>query len=382
MFMEKIEAARVTCDLFAVTKGFDGNGGSAVDRGSKPRTANEAEARAYADFIRRKNDLPELGKAELQHKGGTGRWATSHFHYVGATYGEEISRGEYEAGAYSVLFPGANQMRAAVTFETLDESGDVLTSSTMPVEPKKGGIVWGKDDVRKACGPIVKVKAARTPTPRTRKAAPTVAEQDKRRRAVMRALKLRAELRREREISQDRWRQIMGKPSLRGATVARQMPEAITPTHVAQSAPDAILIDLAAAERMMRGEDYVAPPTAIQAECAVNAPCGAVRRSSAHERAIRRAWAERKARREAEADWEAAYSEAKAAQWQAVSDAQAAHDRTRLAESIAEDHLRMREQMRAMLAALERRAEAAEAENAELWAEIEKLTAPAPAFAA
>jgi hypothetical protein len=36
----------------------------------------------------------------------------------------------------------------------------------------------------------------------------------------------------------------------------------------------------------------------------------------------------------------------------------------------------MRDDMRGMLAALERRAEMAEAENAELWAEIEALTAP------
>lgn len=38
--------------------------------------------------------------------------------------------------------------------------------------------------------------------------------------------------------------------------------------------------------------------------------------------------------------------------------------------------------MRMQLAALERRAEMAEAENAELWAEIETLTAPVPALAA
>ena len=546
MFMQKIEAARVTCDLFAVTKGFDGNGGSAVDRGSKPRTANEAEARAYADFIRRKNDLPELGKAELQHKGGAGRWATSHFHYVGATYGEEISRGEYQEGAFSVLFPGANQMRAPVTFETLDESGDVLTSSTMPVEPKKGGIVWGKDDVRKACGPVAKAKAARTPTPRTRKAAPTMAEQDKRRRAVLMALSLRARLRRARDIAADRLCQI-AELTGKAASARQNAEERAKAPDAPATAPDAILSDLAAAERLMRGEVYVAPrplsmreafqalyciarrdkltgadllhaacdltgephetfkcwqasrlhiavtraletvepmrrklalsvlngwghgnpyrspamdspryagwirtvrranalrkrladagrleldagnwvqrvlplpvtpeptPTAIQAECAVNAPCGAVRRTPAHERAIRRAWSERCARREAEADalmWarvaEIRQGKRKAAVAKAMrlardlatakqraigleirndqvrqslqGERNAAEDRARLAEQIAEDHLRMREEVQEALRATDARLKAAEAENAQLWAEIEALTAPA-----
>ena len=65
----------------------------------------------------------------------------------------------------------------------------------------------------------------------------------------------------------------------------------------------------------------------------------------------------------------------------AMSDARLAEalrnaDKARLAEQIAEDHLRMREAMRGQLCAMERRAEAAEAENAELWAEIEALTAP------
>ena len=542
MFMQKIEAPRVTCNLFDVVKGWTGTGLSS----NAPRQAGEAEARAYADFIRRKCDLPELSRPTLHSQtigGGRGSWG--HFHYIGATYGDQVKPSEYcsetreripaqyAPGAFSVLFPGANQMRAKVTLETLGDDGEAISSQTMPVEPKKGGIVWSKDDVRKACGPVAKVKAARTPTPRTRKAAPTMAEQDKRRRAVMRALKLRAELRREREISQDRWRQVMGKPSLRGTASARQMPEdcvgaasgapvaakaarkphawpqrAASPMRdlfralygkaraegltgaalyqaaidltgkpaetfhgpIAQRLYNAVAKARENAEPMRyklgrlvlncwgHGSPYRAPmmdsprfaawqrttgradalrdrlkaagrlefdagnwvvrvlPLPVTPEPAP-APTAIARkyRALGHERAIKRAWAERKARREAQwqaAEWEEAQHRAwsegvghkikrrravlkaremQSGKWErnlayraereiaevAMANEAAAKDRARLAESIAEDHLRMREQMRGMLAALERRAEAAEAENAELWAEIEKLTAPA-----
>lgn len=383
MFMQKIELPAVTCDLFAVTKGFDGNGGSAVDRGSKPRTANEAEALAYADFIRRKNDLPDIGKPDLQRKGGyTGRGRSCPFIYVGATYGQHLGRGEYEAGAFSVLFPGANQMRQVVTMETLDESGEVLTSSTMPVEPKKGGIVWGKDEVRKACGPVAKVKAARTPTASQRtpiRINKRKAAIEPRRRALARAWNLRAMLRDERAISDARLAEI---DAMRAD--ARQMPEdcaaPATPTHVAPMLSDAILSDLAAAERLMSGAGYVAPkPRKV--------------RALGHERAIRRAWAERKARRYAEqgaAAFRSMLEVTEAAHKRAeheiavrcdqvaslVNETQRLQDRAEFAEQEAAEAKAMRDEMRGMLAALERRAEMAEAENAELWAEIEALTAP------
>lgn len=302
--------------------------------------ANENEARAYADFIRRKNGLPDLGAPELQHSGGYGRWATGHFHYVGATYGQEMSRGEYEPGAYSVLFPGANQMRAAVTLETLDEAGEVISSQTMPVEPKKGGVVWSKDDVRQACGPVAKVKAARTPTRVKRGATPThsAGEANKRRRAVLMALRLRKRLRRAEQVSADRFREI--------ARLTRE--DCAMRPDTPETAPDAILSDLAAAEALMRGEGYVRPtvdeaapvPTAIQRR----------ERTPAHERAIRRAWAERKAARAMRFNAELMRDRA------AINNRAAEYERDR--------------------------AEAAEAENAQLWAEIETLTAPVEALAA
>ena len=419
MFMEKIDLPRVTCDLFGVTKGFEGNGGAGIDTGKGPRMATMAEAEAYADFIRRKNNLPEIGKPRLHHVGGyTGRGRTCAFHYVGATYGEETDRAgynsdtkqktpaQYEPGAYSVLFPGANMMRATVTMETLDDDGEVVSSQTMPIEPKKGGVVWSKDDVRKACGPVAKPeKAKRASTVAKRRAAPTM---DKRRRAVLLALKLRAELRRERAISASRFGHIMDLTrDLHGVGGAESREDCAAPVTAADApatAPDAILSDLAAAEALMRGEGYVAPlpvtpeadPTAIQSS----------KRTPAHERMIRRAWAERKAAREARyqaEEWEEAQHRAwsegighKIKRRRAVLKARELHqrlpaeqrladrakDQARLAESIAEDHLRMREDVQRVLRATEARLAAAEAENAQLWAEIEALTAPVPALAA
>ena len=418
MFMAKIECAPVTCDLFGVTKGFEGNGGAGVDTGKGPRMATMAEAEAYADFIRRKNNLPEIGKPRLHHVGGyTGRGRTCAFHYVGATYGEETDRAgynsdtkqktpaQYELGAYSVLFPGANMMRATVTMETLDDAGEVVSSQTMPVEPKKGGVIWSKDDVRKACGPVAKVKAARKPTVAKRRAGPTC---DKRRRAVLMALKLRAELRRERAISASRFGHIMDLTrdlhGVGGAESRENCAATVSAPDALATLPDAILSDLAAAEALMRGEGYVAPlpvtpeaaPTAIQR----------AKRTPAHERAIRRAWAERKARRVAQwqaAEWEEAQHRAwsegvghKIKRRRAVLKARELHqrlpaeqrlvdranDRRRLAVQEAAEALAAREDLKRMLAAAEARLAAAEAENAQLWQEIEGLTAPVPALAA
>lgn len=552
MFMEKIEAPRVTCDLFGVEKGFYGCGSGSSITGDKPRAATETEARAYADFIRRKCGLPDLGKPNMHTATiGGGRGQRGHFHYVGATFGQVLSGGgwegeagnrhyvpaQYEPGAFSVLFPGANMMQATVTLETLDDAGEVVSSQTMPVEPKKGGLVWSKDDVRKACGPVAKAKAARkAPTVAKRRAAPTV---DKRRRAVLLALRLRKQLRISRDIAFERLQQL-AENSRQNAAKRAARPDAPAP------APDAILGDLAAAEAMMRGEGYVAPrplsmreafgalyciarrdklagadllhaacdltgephetfkcPRACRLHTAVtraledpegmryrlqrnvlnawgarhglrspamdsprfeawrrvsaradalrkrladagrleydagNWVCAvlplpvtpepaptvdeagatptaiqASKRTSAHERAIRHAWAERKAAREYRASFlmhrdarNAADDAAKGLAYD-LDRAKAAHDRmeaealrvsdicrerdaqlaaakdqARLAEHEAREALAAREDLQRLLRDAEARLAAAEAENAQLWAEIETLTAPAAALA-
>jgi hypothetical protein len=422
MFMQKIEAPAVTCNLFDTVKGWQGTGSSS----NAPRAAGEAEARAYADFIRRKNNAPDLGKPAM-HSETIGKGRGAHFYYVGATYGQELAKpewcskarayvgGEYEAGAFSVLFPGANMMRQGVTLETLDDAGEVISSQTMPIEPKKGGVVWAGDDVRAIVGKVAKPAKARQPrkaTPTASQAAPTC---DKRRRAIMLALKLRAELRRERAISASRFGHIMDLTrdlhGVGGAESREDCAALVSASDTPATAPDAILSDLAAAAAMMRGEGYVAPaplpvapdapPTAIQAK-----------RTPAHERAIRRAWAQRKEARAAMAaynasgddrralhkerdDWQGRAQRLQAKRRRAVLKARdlqtrlyaehrlvdRANDRRRLAESIAEDHLRMREELQRVLADAERRLAAAEAENAQLWAEIETLTAPQPVLA-
>lgn len=127
------------------------------------------------------------------------------------------------------------------------------------------------------------------------------------------------------------------------------------------------------------------------------------KRSPAHERAIRRAWAERKARREADvhlrigaAQYEHVKGElerVKALEASTTSLAlemseeaakrrRAVEDRARLAEQEAAEALAAREDLKRLLADAEARLAAAEAENAQLWAEIETLTAPQPALAA
>ncbi len=524
MFMQKIELPRVTCDLFGVKSGFYGSGNGGHITGDKPRAATEDEARAYADFIRRKNGLPDLGTPALQHTGYCrGQAPGQHFHYRGATFGQHLGGGEYEAGAFSVLFPGANTMRATVTMETLDDAGEVVSSQTMPVEPKKGGVVWSREDVRKACGPVAKAKAARKAPTRIKRGA-TV---DKRRRLTLKAMNLRAMLRDERAMSDARLAEIVELQ--RQLAEARQKPEepAARPDASA-TAPDAILSDLAAAEALMRGEGYVAPrplsmreafsalyriarrdglkdadlldaacdltgephetfkcPRACRLHTAVTraiqapepmrerlarqvlncwghgnpfrspamgsprfrawranvsradalrkrladagrleydagnwvvrvlplpvtpeeAPTAihAGKRTPAHERAIRRAWAERKARRSADvhlrigtAQYEHVKGElervkaleactrslASEMSEESAKRMRAVEDRARLAEQEAAEALAAREDLKRMLAAVEQRLAAAEAENAQLWAEIETLTAPAQALAA
>ena len=153
------------------------------------------------------------------------------------------------------------------------------------------------------------------------------------------------------------------------------------------------------------------PPTSEQAP---------PKRTPAHERAIRRAWAERKARREAREvaqgywqRWEEmradrdrhaqetlneiggamilkakrrravlAAREAKRSARYFIRQSGAHYDRAINAEHEAREALAAREDLKRMLADAEARLAAAEAENAQLWSEIETLTAPTSALAA
>ena len=124
----------------------------------RPRAACNDEVSAYVDWLRDRLELPAMGEPDLQwHQPRD--WRKGECYCIGATYGAGLSisgRREYADGSYSVLMPGANRMRQRVTMETLDDSGAIIATSTLPPEPRKGGIIWTRDQVRAAAGPVTK----------------------------------------------------------------------------------------------------------------------------------------------------------------------------------------------------------------------------------
>ena len=280
-------------NLFNVTTGIE-NACSV-----KPRAANDDEIKAYMEWQRQRHGLPEVQEGcELHFRDhNTGRTrSTLHRVCIGATFGamtsgarwegegreREYIQAQYENGAYSVIMPGWNAHRAQVTMETLDEAGEIVTSSTLPVEPKKGGIIWDKKAVHAAVGPIAKPKKARK-----RKAAPTVETETP-------------------EIV---------------ATVAQESEEAVTPVRECAEPVEAL------SEAQNGPSEPVSNPDELQGECmaafietleplpaqSAATPTAHIKRSPAHERAIRRAWKERSLRRSAAKAANMHYADAKAA---------------------------------------------------------------------
>ena len=115
-------------------------------RNDKPRQPNAAELKAYLCWVadRRGINVPSDAK----------------FH----PHGIESEN----LGGLVMEMPGYGEVQT-VTMETLDDAGDVIASQTLPIEPKKGGVVWNREAVRKAHGPIAK-PARKT---RTKAAPPT-----------------------------------------------------------------------------------------------------------------------------------------------------------------------------------------------------------------
>lgn len=155
--------------------------------GGKPRPANDSEVSAYMRWQRERRGLPAMEGMELEwrtYPGSRGQRLC-----IGATFGKKVQErrqitpprweggtyfpGEYqtelwENGAYSLVMPGHNAHKQAVTFESLDDAGNVERAQTLPMEPKKGGVIWSRDDVRKAHGPVEKVRkprASKAPIP-------------------------------------------------------------------------------------------------------------------------------------------------------------------------------------------------------------------------
>lgn len=247
-------------NLFDVTPGFKGN------KNDKPRTATEDEIFAYAHWLRVSRCLPNFPGATL-------RWRLQARGVdpvcVAVTFG-----GDKETGAYSLLLPGYASHRDKVTFETLGDDGEPETSQTLPVEPKKGGVIWDKAAVWKACGPVEKpAKGKRA------KAAPPI-------------------------------------PVAAPAVEPVEEQEGLAPTcdksepAIAPVAPPAVDLEAITA-RLDALEQALATLSAVSVDdreittrpvvVTEVASCDHLpKRTPAHERAIRRAWAERKARRYAQ----------------------------------------------------------------------------------
>lgn len=360
--------ASAICDLFAVEPG------SVEHLASKPRNATEREVRAYFDWLRRRADLPDLGAMALQASGTFGdvggRYNAA---CQGATFGKQLkpakwegqvhTPAQFEDGAYSIPMPGYQRQPARVTLETLDEAGEVVASSTLPVEPKKGGVIWTAADVRKAHGPIAKPARAKRATPAPIEGIGVPAG------CAPEPVEAACE-------------------PIAAATPAPELEIALYGPEIApeaQSEPEAdplpaILARLEALEAAIATlpVETEATPTVAKRE-----------RSPAHERAVRRAWAERRERRTAavhlrigQAQYDAVVAERDAlrAELQRARSAVEAADRSaqqhwREAEAVMGRRIAATGRARRLLAA-SRRAETVQRQRADvLAAQLAKVRA-------
>lgn len=276
-------------DLFNVTRTIDN------PLGKGPRSANDAEVKAYMRWQAEKRGLHLFDDIELEWTARAKYQRGSHAGAIciGATFGGWYQEGqsrEYENDSYSILMPGHDAHRANVTMETLDDAGEVLAASTMPIEPKKGGVIWSKEDVRKAAGPIAKPRAARKAkvVPETRQQEATGAQE-----ALSRPLDAPepAEALEGAEIApaepSNETCELPGDPVAALATRIEALEARLAALSVESSAPPTVGVEAAPATN-----------PDIQADMSTAAPTMA-KRTPAHERAIRRAWvARQEARRQ------------------------------------------------------------------------------------
>jgi hypothetical protein len=308
MHFSKIKAATVPSlfDVYHDNASLCGRSGK-----TGPRAAVAQEIRAYAAWLASKAGLYPFNTSEVI--GGGIAWRSRHHEPVmGVTYGEQRGRNaetreyEYEQGSYSIPFPGRNAHRDTVTFETLDDDGNVIASSCLPVEPKKGGVVWDRDAVRKAAGKVAKPS-------RGKPATPLSAEIDDR------AENLATETQEPVAVADDAREAValLSEPEIAPQAPCATECEKPADLSTAPGLADQVAA-LASMVEEMRGQLAAlkaAPP--VEGMTAAPPVSGKRERTAAHERAIRRAW---KHRRE-----------------------------SRLRRSIAEDHMRMRDQVQAEL---------------------------------
>ena len=287
--------------------------------GTGPRQANDSEVSAYLDWQRERRGLVKLPCQGLEWSGSYRRGKDERI-CIGATYGAQTvaavhesgrwegenytpgrnTPAQWENGSYSLLMPGYAAHRATVTMETLNDAGEVQRSQTLPREPKKGGVIWSRDEVRKAHGPVEKARKARAskaPIPVETPPIPVHAE------AVA--------------VDPVEICQMEAAGSDSGPCAVAEAPEAPEalceavsgqdePVTIADKLPapeavkDSLTTDPVAAlvARVEALEAIVATLSAETGRTPIPAVQDRPKRSAAHERAIRRAWAERKARRD------------------------------------------------------------------------------------
>ncbi len=167
MHYSPIERAAHRIDLFDVY--HDNNSLCATK--PKARKAIPAEIFAYATYLAVKCGLHAHEAREIVGGGYVGGFPDAPC--TGVTFGEKRRTNlnsypaeyEYADGSFSVPFPGRNAHRESVTLETLDDAGEVIASQSLPIEPKKCGVIWDRDAVRKAAGPIAKPAKAKRKAP-------------------------------------------------------------------------------------------------------------------------------------------------------------------------------------------------------------------------
>lgn len=216
--------------------------------GAKPRNATQDEVRAYLQWIAARDGVTVPKNAEY-HPAGI--WSPT-------------------AREYIVAMPGHGQ-KQVVTCEILDEAGEVVRSMTLP-QDKRGGIPATAKQVQEWTGlKAVKAKRAKV-TPPTPVAAPAVEPVEE----------------------QEALAPTCDKPEAEIMPVAAPAVdlEAITARLDALEQALATLSAVSVDDR----EVTTRPVVVTEVASCDHLP----KRTPAHERAIRRAWAERKARREAQ----------------------------------------------------------------------------------
>lgn len=262
------------CTLFDVTPGFQ------TVRSDKPRAATEDEVKAYFLWLQERDNLPRQTNSFEIHWRAIGQGRNAHRYAIGATFGRETASQEreqggwkpaqFESGAYSIVMPGCDFARQRVTMEILDEAGDVAHTSTMPIEPKKGGVIWDRTTVRKAAGSVAKAKPVEIPAPANAQEQIEVPEPYE----VLEPVKAL-------------------KPPSEAISQPVDNSAQISPA-VAQ--PDG-QPDIAALLARMDVLEARLAALPAQSDATPTSAIGRARRTPAHERAIRRAWSERHARR-------------------------------------------------------------------------------------